>query len=148
MSANDGRPRRRRRPPVDRGPRPLGESLDDAVAGLGAPKASPRQAKAPVAGDDASARSEDTTVPGERAAPPSAGAWAAVFGRWEEIVGPSLARHVRPLRLQPGVLVVAVDQPPWATQVRALSPTILARVADLAGERVARLEVVVRVTGR
>lgn len=75
---------------------------------------------------------------------PSAAVWGTVFSRWEELVGPSIARHARPLRLEAGVLVVAVDQPPWATQMRALAPGILARVAEHGGEALERLEVVVR----
>jgi predicted nucleic acid-binding Zn ribbon protein len=70
--------------------------------------------------------------------------WGTVFTRWEEIVGPSLARHTRPLRLESAVLVVAVDQPPWATQVRALAPGILDRLRERTGETLEHLEVVVR----
>jgi predicted nucleic acid-binding Zn ribbon protein len=70
--------------------------------------------------------------------------WGTVFSRWEELVGASLARHARPLRLEAGVLVVAVDRPPWATQVRALAPGILERLAEHSGEELERLDVVVR----
>jgi predicted nucleic acid-binding Zn ribbon protein len=73
-----------------------------------------------------------------------------VFTRWEEVVGATLAGHATPVRVEAGVLVVAVDQPPWATQVRVLGPRILARVAELAGDRADRLdrvEVVVRRRG-
>ncbi|MGH8989242.1 MAG: DUF721 domain-containing protein, partial [Acidimicrobiales bacterium] len=59
-------------------------------------------------------------------------------------VGPHLSRHVRPLRLEAGTLLVAVDEPPWATEVRALGPGILARLTEEAGEPLDRLEVVVR----
>jgi predicted nucleic acid-binding Zn ribbon protein len=128
-------PRRRRRAGADSGPRPLAASLDDAVAALGAP--GPR---APAGRDLGGAGSEERQVSG----PPSAGTLSAVFARWDEVVGGPLARHVRPLRVDGDVLVVAVEQPPWATQVRALAPRILARVSELAGEELARLEVVVR----
>lgn len=75
---------------------------------------------------------------------PSAATLGTVFSRWEEVVGDAVARHARPLRLEAGVLVVAVDQPPWATQVRTLAPRILAQVAELTGERLEGMEVVVR----
>lgn len=74
----------------------------------------------------------------------SAAALGTVFARWEELVGPAVARHTRPLRLEGGTLVVAVDQPPWATQVRVLAPGILSRLTEHTGEPLDQLEVVVR----
>lgn len=69
-----------------------------------------------------------------------------VFGRWEELVGPTMASHVRPVRLREGTLVVAADHPAWATQARHLAPDILARVAAACPPESApdRLEVRVR----
>jgi predicted nucleic acid-binding Zn ribbon protein len=67
---------------------------------------------------------------------PTASSLGAVFSRWEEAVGPSVAAHTRPLSLADGVLVVAVDQPGWATQLRYLSTDLLQRLADVAGEGV------------
>jgi predicted nucleic acid-binding Zn ribbon protein len=75
---------------------------------------------------------------------PSAASLGAVFARWGEIAGPGLVDHVRPLRLQGGVLVVAADHPAWATQVRTLAVTLLARVGEVTGEVPERLEVTVR----
>ena len=37
-----------------------------------------------------------------------------LFGRWEEIVGDLVARHVRPVRLEDRVLMVEVDEPGYA----------------------------------
>jgi predicted nucleic acid-binding Zn ribbon protein len=68
---------------------------------------------------------------------------AAVLARWEEIAGPTLARHVHPLRLSGEVLVVAVDEPAWATQVRMLSGTLLARIGEITGHAPTRLDVTV-----
>ena len=56
-----------------------------------------------------------------------------VFSRWEELVGPQVAAHARPLSLPGKVLVVAVDDPAWATQLRLLSASLLARLGELAG---------------
>jgi predicted nucleic acid-binding Zn ribbon protein len=78
--------------------------------------------------------------------PVDAGSLAAVFNRWEDIAGPRLAGHVRPLRLENGVLVVAADHPARATQVRSLSATLLARVGEITGQAPDRLEVTVRRT--
>ncbi|HZU74061.1 MAG TPA: DUF721 domain-containing protein [Acidimicrobiales bacterium] len=68
-----------------------------------------------------------------------------VFGHWEEAVGPVVAAHARPLNLSDAVLVVAVDQPAWATQLKLLESDILRRLGEAAGAPVAeRLEVRVR----
>lgn len=84
-----------------------------------------------------------TAVPGRGGTPP-ADVLGTVFSQWDEIVGPALSRHVRPLTLAGGVLSVAVDRPAWATQVRALGATILERVTEVAGEAPGELRVVVR----
>jgi predicted nucleic acid-binding Zn ribbon protein len=65
---------------------------------------------------------------------PSAGALGTVFGKWEEVVGTAVAAHARPVALRRGHLVVAVDEPGWATQVRFLSADLLKRLADELGE--------------
>ena len=67
---------------------------------------------------------------------PTAGALGAVFRHWEEAVGAAVAAHARPVSLTDGVLVVAVDQPGWATQLRYLTSDLLGRLADVAGEGV------------
>lgn len=64
-----------------------------------------------------------------------------VFGRWEDAVGPTVAAHVRPVRLDEGVLTVEADEPAWATQVKFLAGTITARLAEVAGVRIERVEV-------
>lgn len=109
-----------RRRAGDPGPRPVSDSLDDVLAGLGGPG----------------------RPGGQR--PPSASTLGTVFSRWDAVAGPALARHARPLRLEDGALVVAVDSPPWATQVRALADEILKRLAAETGEALVRLVVVVR----
>lgn len=72
---------------------------------------------------------------------PSRAAVSGVFGRWDEAVGPQIAAHVKPVKLDEGVLVVEVDDPAWATQVKFLSTTITERLAEVAGVRVERIEV-------
>jgi len=68
-----------------------------------------------------------------------------LFSGWPEIVGPAMAEHVRPLRIDRSALVVTVDHPAWATQVRRLGDTLLDRAAAHAGvERPERLEVRVK----
>jgi predicted nucleic acid-binding Zn ribbon protein len=67
----------------------------------------------------------------------------AVFTRWDEVVGPELAAHLRPVRVDGGALVVAVDHPAWATRARMESGQILARVRALGDTAIERLDVVV-----
>jgi predicted nucleic acid-binding Zn ribbon protein len=77
---------------------------------------------------------------------PDPGVLGAVFARWDELVGPEVAAHVRPRSLRHGVLTVEVDQPAWAVQLRYLAPEVLARVEAAAGpEGVSELQI--RVTG-
>lgn len=73
---------------------------------------------------------------------PESGALTTVFARWEEAVGPAIADHATPLSLHGTTLVVAVDEPAWATQLRYLATDVLARLTHAAGRPVAdRLEV-------
>jgi len=68
-----------------------------------------------------------------------------LFARWTEMVGPAIAAHVLPLRLDGGSLVVVVDHPAWATQVRQLGENLLDRVAEETGlARPERIEIKVR----
>jgi len=68
-----------------------------------------------------------------------------LFSGWTEIVGPAMAEHVRPIRIDTDALVVTVDHPAWATQVRLLGNTLLDTVSERVGvERPDRLEVRVR----
>jgi predicted nucleic acid-binding Zn ribbon protein len=51
-----------------------------------------------------------------------------LFSRWEAVVGPEIAQHAEPRSVRDGVLVLVVDQPAWATQLRYLVPELLARI--------------------
>ncbi|MBA3604380.1 MAG: DUF721 domain-containing protein [Actinomycetota bacterium] len=64
-----------------------------------------------------------------------------VFGRWDEAVGPALAAHIRPVRLERGTLLVEASDPGWATQVRFLTDDLRTRLAEVAGVSVERVEV-------
>ncbi|HEY2564393.1 MAG TPA: DUF721 domain-containing protein [Acidimicrobiales bacterium] len=70
---------------------------------------------------------------------------ARLFAQWEEIVGPAIANHVRPQQLDKDALVVTVDHPAWATQVRHLGDDLLDRVAEITTlPRPSHLEVKIR----
>lgn len=64
-----------------------------------------------------------------------------VFGRWDDAVGQNVAAHVRPVRLDQGVLTVEADDSAWATQVKFLAGTIAARLAEVASVEIERIEV-------
>jgi predicted nucleic acid-binding Zn ribbon protein len=67
----------------------------------------------------------------------------AVFGRWSALVGPDIAAHCRPETLTEGELLVVAESTAWATQLRLLAPTLLARLkANVGGDVVTRLRVV------
>ena len=72
---------------------------------------------------------------------PSREAVGGLFGRWDEAVGAQVAAHVKPVKLDEGVLLVEVDDPAWATQVKFLAPTITQRLLEVAAVQVDRIEV-------
>ena len=69
-----------------------------------------------------------------------------VFDGWADAVGPVIAAHVTPVKLDGAVLLVEVDEPAWATQIRFLEHDVRERLAGATGAQVERLEV--RVAGR
>jgi predicted nucleic acid-binding Zn ribbon protein len=54
---------------------------------------------------------------------------ASVFDDWAALVGDQVAAHVSPVRLQDGRLLVEVDDPTWATQMRFLESHIISSVS-------------------
>ena len=63
---------------------------------------------------------------------------ALVLGRvtscWEEVVGPEVARQVRPHLVRDGELVVSVDHPAWATELELAGSAVLARLSAELGD--------------
>lgn len=76
---------------------------------------------------------------GPAAAP--AAVMGGVFGRWELAVGAPLALHVQPVKLDGTTLVVKVDDPAWATQLKFLEATLKQRLLEVAGATIERIEV-------
>jgi predicted nucleic acid-binding Zn ribbon protein len=58
--------------------------------------------------------------------------------RWAEIVGGDVAAHARLLSVRDGVAAIAVDSPPWATQLRFLEPALVARAREVTGSDAVR----------
>jgi predicted nucleic acid-binding Zn ribbon protein len=75
----------------------------------------------------------------------SVAATGSVFADWDDIVGPQLAGHAHPRSLRNGVLVVAVTDPAWATQLRFLEAELVARIGQSTGsDEVRSIQVRVR----
>lgn len=67
---------------------------------------------------------------------------ARVFSAWAEIVGAEVAAHCTPSGLREGELRVSAESTAWATQLRLLAGTLLARiVAELGPDVVTRIVV-------
>jgi predicted nucleic acid-binding Zn ribbon protein len=63
---------------------------------------------------------------------------ATVFGAWERLVGPDVAKHSRPIKLDDGELTVEAESTAWATQLRLLAGSLLRRIAAEVGHNVVR----------
>jgi predicted nucleic acid-binding Zn ribbon protein len=61
---------------------------------------------------------------------------ATVFGAWEKVVGPDVAKHSRPVKLVDGELTVEAESTAWATQLRLLARSLLKRIAAEVGHNV------------
>lgn len=61
---------------------------------------------------------------------------ATVFGAWERVVGPEIAKHSRPVKLSDGELTVEAESTAWATQLRLLAASLLKRIAAEVGHNV------------
>ncbi len=57
----------------------------------------------------------------------SATALHGLFERWEELVGPGIAGHSKPVSLKRGHLLVEVDSNAWATQLRYMTTELVER---------------------
>jgi predicted nucleic acid-binding Zn ribbon protein len=69
---------------------------------------------------------------------------ASVFDNWDVLVGEQVAAHVSPVRLQDGRLLVEVDDPTWATQMRFLESQIINRVSARSQVAITAIEVRVK----
>lgn len=56
-----------------------------------------------------------------------------VFDRWPELVGAEIAEHSRPVSFSSRKLVIAVDDPAWASQLRWAEKQLVERLAQQLG---------------
>ena len=75
---------------------------------------------------------------------PDPGLVGVLTERWPEVVGDGIAAHAHPRDLRDGTLTIAVDAPPWATELRYLETDICARFRAITGQdAIQRVRVVV-----
>lgn len=55
---------------------------------------------------------------------------AELLASWADIVGSDTAAHASPLGIEDGVLTVQCDSTAWAQQLRLMSATVLAQLAE------------------
>lgn len=65
-------------------------------------------------------------------------ATGAVWARWAEIVGESIAANAEPTSLRNGVLRIRATSPGWATELTYLAGDISRRANEIAGREVVR----------
>lgn len=53
-----------------------------------------------------------------------------VFSLWEEIAGPTIAAHSRPVRLSGEILYVEIDDPIWLAQLKYMKRDILRKIDE------------------
>jgi len=61
---------------------------------------------------------------------------ATVFGEWPKVVGPDIAEHCRPVKLENGELTIEAESSAWAMQLRSLAAKLLATIAGQVGHNV------------
>ena len=61
---------------------------------------------------------------------------AKVLACWEDIVGVAIADHCHPEAVNDGELVLAAESTSWATQLRMLAPSLIAKVEEQLGRGV------------
>ena len=105
---------------MSRDPVPIGDSLNSVIRSL---------------------RYESADAPSASSAAKQMG---DVFGRWAEAVGDAIAAHVKPIKLDGTTLVVEVDDPAWATQLRFLEAALKQRLLEVAGANIETIEARVR----
>lgn len=63
---------------------------------------------------------------------------AKLFEGWEQIVGKDAAQYCQPVRLQGGVLVVAVSRADWVTSLKYMEPQLIQNANQLMGEELVK----------
>ena len=60
---------------------------------------------------------------------------AAIQAAWDELAGPAIAAHARPVAARSGVLEVACDEAVWAAELELMGPDLADRIEQALGRR-------------
>ncbi|MEO8364363.1 MAG: DUF721 domain-containing protein [Ilumatobacteraceae bacterium] len=69
---------------------------------------------------------------------------AGIFSNWDQLVGDAVAQHASPIKLEAGRLLVEVDEPAWATQMRFLESEIISKLSASSGNTINGIDVRVK----
>lgn len=69
---------------------------------------------------------------------------AGIFSNWDQLVGETVAQHASPIKLELGRLLVEVDEPAWATQMRFLESEIISKLSTSTGNTINGIDVRVK----
>lgn len=53
-----------------------------------------------------------------------------VFSMWNDIVGPKIGEHTKPLKIKEKILYVIVDDPLWLAQIKYIKQDVLKKLCD------------------
>ena len=59
------------------------------------------------------------------------GAMFLVYQHWGDAVGPTIADHCKPRRVVDNYLLIDVDHPGWATEIKYLEQELIAKLRDI-----------------
>jgi predicted nucleic acid-binding Zn ribbon protein len=69
---------------------------------------------------------------------------SSLFARWEQLVGPDIAAHARPVGIEDRELIVTTADPAWAAELRWLANDVVARIEARGGPSLVGLRIRVR----
>lgn len=69
---------------------------------------------------------------------------AGIFSNWVQLVGDTVAQHALPIKLELGRLLIEVDEPAWATQMRFLESEIISKLSASTGNTINGIDVRVK----
>jgi len=69
---------------------------------------------------------------------------SGIFSNWDQLVGETVAQHASPIKLELGRLLVEVDEPAWATQMRFLESEIISKLSTSTGNTINGIDVRVK----
>ena len=59
------------------------------------------------------------------------GSMYLIYQHWTEAVGETIASHCKPLRVVDDYLLIEVDHPGWATEIRYLETELVAKLTQI-----------------